>query len=86
MDPAVAWALFRLGFTPEANLRVGIVENLYAGIRYNGTTAKADAKYQIAEWDDATQAISVDMGVGRQFSPAPSLVEDATLTERALTT
>lgn len=81
LDAAVAWALFRPGFTPEANLRVGIVENLDAGIRYNGTTAKADVKYQIAEWDGAQQAFSVDVGVGRQFSPAPSLVEDVTLTE-----
>ncbi|MGM0558223.1 MAG: hypothetical protein ACQEVA_17695 [Myxococcota bacterium] len=81
LDAAVAFALFRPGYTPEANLRVGIIDTLDLGVRYNGVTLKGDLKYEIAEWDDERQAVSVDVGVGRQFSPAPSIVEIVALTE-----
>lgn len=81
LDAAVAFALFRPGYTPEANVRVGILDTLDLGVRYNGVTLKGDLKYEIAEWDDKRQAFSVDVGVGRQFSPAPSIVEIVALTE-----
>ena len=81
LDATAAWGLFRPGFTPEAVGRIGIVERLDLGLRYNGTTLKADAKFEIYESEDGTQAFSIDAGVGRQFSPAPSLVENVTLTE-----
>ncbi len=81
LDASVAFALFRPGYTPEANLRVGVVDQLDVGVRYNGTTLKGDVKYEIAEWDDARQAVSVDVGVGHQFSPAPSIIEFVALSE-----
>ena len=81
LDASVAWALFRPGYTPETYIRVGLIEQLDFGLRYNGVTLKGDFKYEIAEWSDGTQAVSIDVGLGRQFSPAPSAVELVTLSE-----
>lgn len=66
---------------PEAALRVGIIDGLDAGIRYNGASTKIDVKKRLWQTPDGNQALSVTAGVGRQTVDVPSFVDYLTLSE-----
>jgi len=85
LDFAVASALFRPRGSAEAGARVGLsdapLEGIDAGLRYNGSTIKADAKLQYWSSEKGRFAASVQPAFGFQSSVASSTVESITLTD-----
>lgn len=81
LDTAVSWFLFKPTVATEASMRVGVVDGLDAGIRYNGATTKMDVKGRLWQSADEKHVLSLTGGAGRQSSAGPSIVENITLRE-----
>lgn len=85
LDGTIAWLLFRPSATPELIARMGvydgILEGIDVGVRYNGALIKGDAKLQVWESADGSQAIAIDAGYAYHLGVVGSIFEFLTLTE-----
>jgi len=70
IDGALALVLFTPMPIAEAQLRVGVIEGVDAGLRYTGQLVKADAKYMVHE--DGPHVFSVGAGYAYHLEPPMS--------------
>lgn len=81
LDAGLAFMMFKPAFATEFAARVGIVEGVDAGLRYNGANIKADVKGRLWQSADERSVVSVMGGVGRQTIDLPFKLKYLTLTE-----
>ncbi|QDG51764.1 hypothetical protein FIV42_13705 [Persicimonas caeni] len=81
LDSALAFMLFKPAFATEFAARVGVVEGIDVGVRYNGASFKGDVKGRLWQSADERRVLSVMAGVGRQTIDLPFKLKYLTLTE-----
>jgi hypothetical protein len=81
IDAGLALMLFKPSVSPELHMRVGIVDGIDAGMRYNGSNIKADVKGRLWQSSDEKNVLSVMAGVGRQTIELPTPIKYITLSE-----
>jgi hypothetical protein len=81
IDAGLALMLFKPSVASELHMRVGIIEGIDAGLRYNGSNIKADVKARVWQSGNENHVMSVMAGVGRQTIELPTPIKYITLTE-----
>jgi hypothetical protein len=81
IDAGLALMLFKPTVASELHMRVGVVEGIDAGLRYNGSNIKADVKGRIWQSNNEKNVLSVMAGVGRQTIELPTPIKYITLSE-----
>lgn len=85
LDTALNGGLFFTLGAPELMVRTGItdalLEGLDAGLRYNGSQVKLDAKLQVWESASGNSALACSAAYGHQLSGIPGILKNLTLTE-----